>query len=76
MKPGWKTSEFWLTKLAMVLGAAMVIAPLFLPGDHWAIQVAGAILAALSSHGYSSSRGKVKAAEAFAKANTGGSSPI
>ena len=52
MKPGWKTTEFWLTVLAMV-GA-------YLPGDEFPSKIVMAILAGAAVFGYNVSRGLVK----------------
>ncbi len=57
VKPGWKTTEFWLTKLGMVLGGVIASG---LPSDSKAVQVAGLGLSALSLLGYQASRASVK----------------
>lgn len=58
IRPGWKTTEFAITVLVSVLGA--LLASGLIPTGHWAGQVAGAIMTALSSLGYSVSRGNAK----------------
>ncbi len=66
MKPGYKTTEFWLSSIAIVLGS-LLASGTFGQGTDIARGV-GAIVAALAAMGYSSSRGKAKAAS-----NGGGS---
>jgi len=56
VKPGWKTTEFWLSLLA--IGVSLVTA-LFNPQSTIA-QIAGVIGAVLASLGYSASRSSVK----------------
>lgn len=59
MKPGYKTTEYWLAVAAALLGLFLA-SGLF--GDSSAImQAAGALSAALASAGYSHSRGAAKA---------------
>ncbi len=60
MKPGVKTSEFWLSLVAVLLGA--FLASDLMPAGHWAVKVAGIAAAALAAFGYSVSRGNAKAA--------------
>lgn len=55
-RPGWRTTEFWLTLFVTVAG---ILAPLH--GGNVFAQSAGAIAAALVSMGYISGRSKVKA---------------
>jgi sugar (pentulose or hexulose) kinase len=55
MKPGYKTTEFWLALAAQLVGALMVMFD-----DGAAGKALGAVAAALSSMGYSYSRGKAK----------------
>ena len=56
-KPGWKTSEFWLTLAAQALAA---VAASGMPSDSKVVQIAGLGLSALTMLGYQSSRAKVK----------------
>lgn len=58
MKPGWKSTEFWLAAAAALLGA--FVGSGVLPSEHWAIKVAGVLLVALATLGYSGSRGMAK----------------
>ena len=63
-KPGFKTSEFWLTALAVIVGlliASDVLVPL--GENHWAVKLVGLVSAALASMGYTAARGKVKAGQ-------------
>ena len=57
-KPGWKTSEFWLSLAAAVLGA--FVASGVLPSENLMMKIAGMALAALASLGYAASRGRTK----------------
>ena len=56
MKPGIKTTEFWLSLAAVVVGATVVVVP---EGSIWA-KALGVALAALSSLGYSALRSGLK----------------
>lgn len=60
VKPGWKTTEYWLTKAAMILGA--LLASGILGDGSTAQRVAGAVVALLAQLGYTTSRTLVKAA--------------
>ena len=57
-KPGWKTSEFWLSLAAALLGAFMASG--LLPAEHGVMKIAGMALTALASLGYAVSRGRTK----------------
>jgi hypothetical protein len=62
-KPGYKTTEFWLSLLAMLLGALMSSGVLGGASDNGVVnQIVGAILVALSQMGYAGSRAAVKKA--------------
>ena len=58
VKPGYKTTEFWLSLIAVVLGA-LVSQGVFANGSE-AAKVAGIALIALASLGYTASRAMVK----------------
>lgn len=58
MRPGWKTTEFWLSLAAAVVGATL--AGGVLPSDSPWLKVCGVAAMALASLGYSWSRGKAK----------------
>jgi len=59
MKPGWRTSEFWLSTMAQLLG--WLLAAGILVDGHWGLKAAGAIVAMLSAMGYTNGRSKLKA---------------
>ena len=56
MKPGWKTSEFWLCLLVVVIpvGLSMVDA------DSPVARVLGSVLATLTALGYTAARARMK----------------
>lgn len=56
LKSGWKTSEFWLSLLTTVAGAAGVVSGV-VPGT------VGSVLATVSAVGYAISRGLAKQAQ-------------
>lgn len=58
VKPGYKTTEFWLSVGACALGAFAASGAL--PDDHIVMKVAGMTLAALGAMGYTVSRLFVK----------------
>ena len=61
-KPGWKTTEFWLTLAASTLSTMYLLGVI---GDASAVgKVAAVIALALTNAGYTVSRGKLKAANA------------
>jgi preprotein translocase subunit Sss1 len=64
-KPGWKTTEFWLSLLAMVLG--VVVASGVFEDGGVVLQVAGIGMAILGKLGYTVPRAKGKAVEAVAE---------
>jgi len=57
-KPGFKTTEFWLSSLAMILG--VVLASGAIPEGGMAGQIVGGVLSVLASLGYTASRTQVK----------------
>lgn len=59
-KPGVRTTEFWLSLLAMLLGTFVTSG--LLPDASVPVKIAGMALAALAVLGYGSSRAQVKAA--------------
>lgn len=59
IKPGWKTTEFWLTVAAQVVG--MLLASGVVHDGSGFAQALGVAATALAAAGYSVSRGKVKA---------------
>lgn len=54
MKPGWQTSEFWLTAVATFSGALVAFG--VIPETHWSGRLAGALVATLASLGYTAAR--------------------
>lgn len=64
MAPGYKTTEFWLSLAAMIVGT-LLAAGVFGEGDT-AYKILAFVGATLASFGYSYSRGRVKSAETFA----------
>jgi hypothetical protein len=58
MKPGWKTTEFWLSFFALILGAAMASGAL--PETGMAQQIVGGVLAILAQLGYTAARNTIK----------------
>ena len=64
MKPGYKTTEFWLSVAASIVG--LVLASGLFPAEGEIGKIIGLAAMVLSSLGYSASRGQVKAGEARA----------
>lgn len=62
VKPGWKTTEYWLSKATIVLGA-LLSAGVFGDGST-ALRIAGAAAAVLAQLGYTASRTIAKAGTA------------
>ena len=67
-KPGYKTTEFWLSLLGTLLGAVM--ASDILDADSIIVQVIGACLLVLTTMGYTAGRAKVKNAESKVTVNS------
>lgn len=61
IKPGWQSTEFWLTLLAQLLGAVMASG--LLPGGE-PTKVAGIAATMLAAYGYTSKRTAIKMAGA------------
>jgi len=61
-KPGYKTTEFWLSTAAMLLGT-LFASGLLVEGSP-VMKVAGLVATALGAVGYTVVRGSVKKAEA------------
>lgn len=61
-KPGWQTTEFYVSTLIMLLGALMASGVLE-SGSFWD-KIVGLIMAGLAGMGYTASRAKVKASGA------------
>lgn len=58
VKPGYKTSEFWVTVIVTIAGLAMA-SGLITAGSGWDKAI-GLITSTLAAMGYSASRGSVK----------------
>ena len=57
-KPGYKTTEFWMSVAACALGAFLASGAL--PEENFATQIAGVVLSGLTALGYTVSRFMVK----------------
>ena len=57
-KPGYKSTEFYLSSLALILG--IVLASGALPEGGMATQIVGGVLSLLATLGYTASRTQVK----------------
>lgn len=58
-KSGWRTSEFWLSLIAIALGA--FVASGLLPSEHPAVKIAGLVVSVLGALGYTKYRSDLKA---------------
>ena len=58
-KPGYKTTEFWLSMVAVLVG--LFLASGAVPDTHWAVKIAGIVASALAALGYSAARAHLKA---------------
>lgn len=61
MKPGWKTTEFWLSLVATIVG--VLLASGVFTDDSWAAKALGVAAATLSALGYTWARGSLKSGE-------------
>ena len=68
MKPGWKTTEFWLTMAAMLVGAVMASGILEAIEGDIDNKLVGMIAMVLSGLGYSVNRMWVKGSDSKAAA--------
>lgn len=57
-KPGWRSTEFWLSVAAFAVGVFLLSGAL--PSDHWSVKLGGALAVGLAALGYSFSRGATK----------------
>lgn len=64
MTPGYKTTEFWLSLIVVILGS--VAASGVLPQGGLAAQIVGGVMSVLGALGYTASRTQVKVADAAA----------
>ena len=61
MKPGYRTTEFWLSLLATLLGFLLASGAMdSVSEESWIARIVGGAVAVLASLGYSASRAKVK----------------
>ncbi len=60
VKAGWKTTEFWLSTIAMLAGTLIAAGVIDPEGAGTANKVAGLVVSALAAMGYSVSRGLAK----------------
>ena len=59
-KPGYKTTEFWLSFLAMLVGAALASGVIEATSTQWDDKAIGLLVTVLSALGYTVSRTFVK----------------
>lgn len=67
-KPGYKTTEFWLTFVAMLVGSLMASGLLDVTATAVDNQLAGMVAMMLSGLGYTAARGFAKSSETKAAA--------
>ena len=66
-KPGYKTTEFWLSLLATLLGFLLASGVMdSVPEESWIAKLVGGVVAVLATLGYSASRAKVKSGDGSA----------
>jgi len=64
MKAGYKTTEFWMTLLAALVGFVVSSGALEnIEASHWAVRLVGGLTVLLTTLGYTVTRGKVKSSE-------------
>lgn len=61
MKPGIKTTEFWLCLVIVAVNAALASG--VLPAAHWSVQAGSALVAGAAAIGYTVARARVKVQE-------------
>ena len=65
-KPGYKTTEFWLSLLATLLGFLLASGAMdAAPADSWIAKLVGGVVAVLATLGYSASRETTSVARLF-----------
>jgi len=62
MKPGYKTTEFWLSAAATIVGLVVTSGVLPEQPDNVWVRLVGGVVAVLAALGYTAARAKVKAA--------------
>ena len=61
VKPGYKTTEFWLSLLAILLGFVLSSGAMdSAPADGWITKLIGGAVAVLTTMGYNAARAKTK----------------
>lgn len=65
VKPGWKTTEFWLSAIAALVG--LIAASGIVPDGGLGARIFGAIVTALAALGYNVSRGLTKGYASLAR---------
>jgi len=61
VKPGWKTTEFWMSTLALIVGAVMASGVLEgVDESNWIVRIVGGLVTVLAALGYDASRTKAK----------------
>jgi hypothetical protein len=76
-KPGYKTTEFWLSLLATLLGFLLASGVMdTVPADSWIAKLIGGLVAVLATLGYSASRAKVKSALPTGQAGSTGAEQV
>jgi hypothetical protein len=60
-KPGWRTSEFWLTSAALMIGTLYASGAIAPEGTSGIAKIIAFAAAALTTAGYTISRGMAKA---------------
>lgn len=66
-KPGYKTTEFWLSSIAVLIGLAFGSGLISETGTSGIEKSVAFVASALAALGYSASRGSVKSAEIESK---------
>ena len=61
VKPGYKTTEFWLSAIATIVGLVLA-SGLIVEGSSVA-RIVGGVVAVLAALGYTASRAKIKSGE-------------
>jgi hypothetical protein len=69
MTPGYKTTEFWLSLIAVIAG--FIAASGALPQGGLAAQIVGGVVSVLGLLGYTASRAQVKVADLQAPTDSG-----
>jgi hypothetical protein len=66
-KPGYKTTEFWLSLVALLVGALMASGILEASNSDWDNKIVGLVAMVLTSLGYTVGRSMTKGSSAKAK---------